>query len=57
MSQANTIAGKRDESGLKFHKQGKLATFLTSEKVSGLVCAAPFIFGFLMFLLVPILSS
>lgn len=42
------------ESGVKFRSHGKLVNFLEKEKVAGVVCSAPFIFGFLMFLVVPL---
>ena len=43
--------------GLRFRPHGRLVNFLEREKVAGLVCSAPFIFGFLMFLIVPLALS
>ena len=59
MAQAHAVQRNRSlgNAGVKFRKQGKLSLFLNSQKVSGLVCALPFIIGFLAFLLVPILLS
>lgn len=55
MSQATISSkpGKTDKAGITFRKQGKLAQFFNKESVSGIVCASPFIIGFLMFLIVP----
>lgn len=39
--------------GIQFKKQSEFRQWLNSEQVSGVVCSAPFIFGFCMFLLVP----
>ncbi|OZG67482.1 carbohydrate ABC transporter permease [Bifidobacterium eulemuris] len=58
MSQASAAPGRRlGNAGVQFKKQGRFARFMTSEKTSGVVCALPFIIGFLVFLLVPILLS
>ena len=39
--------------GVQFREHGKFVRWLNTEGVSGVVCSAPFIIGFLMFLLVP----
>lgn len=60
MSQATAGSPKAAPTGgqgVHFRKQGALSRFLNKESVSGYVCSAPFIFGFLMFLLVPIVLS
>ncbi|BDR52594.1 ABC transporter permease [Bombiscardovia nodaiensis] len=43
-----------NSSGVQFRAHGKFVSFLQREKVAGVVCSAPFIFGFLMFLIVPL---
>ncbi|MBW3091997.1 sugar ABC transporter permease [Bifidobacterium sp. 82T10] len=43
--------------GLSFRKEGALRALLHKESVAGYVCAFPFIFGFLMFMIVPMILS
>ncbi|NMN01123.1 ABC transporter, permease protein [Bifidobacterium sp. DSM 109958] len=50
-------ARKLGNSGVQFRKQSKFRQWLNQENVSGYVCALPFIIGFLMFLLVPMILS
>ncbi|MBW3080485.1 carbohydrate ABC transporter permease [Bifidobacterium saguinibicoloris] len=63
MSHATAVAPRanglraKTTSGVSFRKEGAIRGFLHKESVSGYVCASPFIIGFLMFMIVPMVLS